>query len=106
MTTQEDINMLTNMVELATKELITMQNILISMTKILIQQKDGQGENALGKNALTVEEKAKLLEEGICPDCDSKTFDRGPEGGLSTNIRCVDCGSKFNVCPPYFAERI
>jgi len=106
MITQENIFRLTMLVDVATKELITMQNILISMTNILIQQKDGQGENALGKNALTVEEKAKLLEEGICPDCDSKTFYRGPEGGLSTNIRCVDCGSKFNVCPPYFAERI
>jgi len=43
-----------------------------------------------------------------CPDCKGTSFLKGPEGGLSINIKCanLDCGSKFNVCPPWFIERI
>jgi DNA-directed RNA polymerase subunit RPC12/RpoP len=32
-----------------------------------------------------------------CSDCGSKNFYGGPEGGLSQNVKCVDCGSEFNV---------
>jgi len=46
MANQENIDRLIRMVGLATEELTVMQNILISMTKILIQQKDGQEKNA------------------------------------------------------------
>jgi hypothetical protein len=32
-----------------------------------------------------------------CPDCGGKIFRPGPRGGLSQNIECVGCGSRFNV---------
>ena len=43
-----------------------------------------------------------------CPDCKGHEFWEGPHGGLSVNIKCANpkCGSEFNVCPPYFIERI
>lgn len=44
----------------------------------------------------------------ICPDCGETDFLAGPKGGLSQNIRCAnpECGAKFNIYPPHFAERI
>lgn len=53
-----------------------------------------------------------LLLDGKCPDCAHDRFHKGPEGGLSTNIKCAKCGSCFNVVPrcavmPHgFVERI
>lgn len=43
-----------------------------------------------------------------CPDCGSSGFFGGPSGGFSQNIQCANlaCGSRFNVAPPYYAERI
>ena len=42
-----------------------------------------------------------------CPACgDLNQFLLGARGGMSRNIMCNTCKSKFNVCPPYFAERI
>ena len=47
-----------------------------------------------------------------CPDCGGEKFLAGPEGGLSQNIKCANCGSEFNYCPPCtvmpsgYAERI
>jgi hypothetical protein len=32
-----------------------------------------------------------------CPDCGGFIFRDGPRGGLSQNIECVGCGSRFNV---------
>jgi len=32
-----------------------------------------------------------------CPDCGGFVFRDGPRGGLSQNIECVGCGSRFNV---------
>jgi hypothetical protein len=32
-----------------------------------------------------------------CPDCGCGVFRPGPRGGLSQNIECVQCGSRFNV---------
>ena len=52
------------------------------------------------------------LNAGFCPDCYGKHFLKGPEGGLTVNIKCAGCGQKFNYCPPCyvmpggFAERI
>ena len=31
-----------------------------------------------------------------CPDCGCEEFLSGPEGGMSVNIECVDCGADFN----------
>jgi hypothetical protein len=36
-------------------------------------------------------------EDFICLDCKGFIFRRGPRGGLSENIECVGCGSRFNV---------
>ncbi len=47
------------------------------------------------------------LKRGLCPDClASKSMLEGPHGGDSVNIKCKECGSEFNVCLPFFAERI
>jgi hypothetical protein len=32
-----------------------------------------------------------------CPDCGGFIFRPGPRGGVSQNIECVGCGSRFNV---------
>jgi hypothetical protein len=32
-----------------------------------------------------------------CPDCVGFIFRLGPRGGLSQNIECAGCGSRFNV---------
>lgn len=32
-----------------------------------------------------------------CPDCGGFIFRPGPRGGISQNIECVGCGSRFNV---------
>jgi hypothetical protein len=42
-------------------------------------------------------EQANELEVGNCPDCGRSIFRPGPRGGLSQNIECVRCGSRFNV---------
>lgn len=40
------------------------------------------------------------LAEHICPDCGRNHFLRGPAGGLSLNIECAACGSRFNIMAP------
>lgn len=37
------------------------------------------------------------LENSECPDCGGTIFRPGPRGGLSQNIECVGCKSRFNV---------
>lgn len=32
-----------------------------------------------------------------CPDCGGFIFRPGPRGGVSQNVECVGCGSRFNV---------
>jgi len=45
-----------------------------------------------------------------CADCLGFLFRPGPRGGLSQNMECVGCGSRYNVCVYHgaliFAERI
>lgn len=60
----------------------------------------------LADKELTVHQKYQLLIQNQCPDCLQTAFNEGPHGGLSVNIQCIVCGSKFNVFPPHFAERI
>ena len=36
-------------------------------------------------------------EDESCPDCGCFVFRPGPRGGLSQNIECVGCLSRFNV---------
>lgn len=47
-----------------------------------------------------------LNEDEKCPDCFSKMFLRGPEGGASMNIKCFGCEHCFNYSPPFTPERI
>lgn len=51
-------------------------------------------------------QKEMIFFSNMCPDCGLLGFLEGPHGGMSVNIRCKACGSEFNVCPPFFAERI
>lgn len=51
-------------------------------------------------------EEAKKLAKGICPDCAGNKFLEGPHAGLAVNVKCDDCGSKFNICWPFTPERI
>jgi hypothetical protein len=37
------------------------------------------------------------LGRGYCPDCNGTIFRPGPRGGISQNIECVACGSRYNV---------
>jgi hypothetical protein len=46
------------------------------------------------------------LNKGVCPDCAAERFNRGPAAGLSINVQCAGCGSKFCVSPPFTPERI
>lgn len=36
---------------------------------------------------------------GRLPCCGAETFIEGPSGGMSTNIRCGDCGKRYNITP-------
>jgi len=44
--------------------------------------------------------------KGKCPDCGSKKFYEGPHGGAAVNVKCADCGHKFNLGLPLFVQRI
>jgi len=44
-----------------------------------------------------------------CPDCKTHpmSYMEGPSGGMSTNVKCAECGSNFNITPALgIAERI
>lgn len=48
---------------------------------------------------LTDEEFSRMYPENsdpVCPDCGGNLF-KGPEGGLSVNVKCKNCGAEFNV---------
>jgi len=46
------------------------------------------------------------LNQGRCPACGGRDFYEGPHGGLAVNVKCVNCGSCFNLCPPFTPQRI
>ena len=48
-----------------------------------------------------------LYEKG-CVDCGCKDFLEGPSGGIAQNVKCAndECGSKYNIMPMGWAERI
>lgn len=48
----------------------------------------------------------EMLGKGRCPDCKSKEFWEGPRGGMAMNITCAKCGSRFNIVPGLFCQRI
>lgn len=42
-------------------------------------------------------EEFKSLAEGKCPNCGCDDFLMGPSSGISHNIKCSGCGSRFNI---------
>lgn len=56
---------------------------------------------------LTVWEEHWIIDNNMCPDCTGRLLE-GPSGGfgLAVNIKCEDCGAKFNFAPPFKTERI
>lgn len=50
--------------------------------------------------------KLECVRKSECPDCDAKnSMLMGPRGGASVNVKCENCGSRFNVTP-FGVERI
>lgn len=48
-----------------------------------------------------------MFQDKLMPCCGKPIkFYIGPTGGCSENIKCSHCGQKFNICPPYFIEKI
>lgn len=46
------------------------------------------------------------LTKNGCLDCGCNEFLEGPSGGLAQNVKCAKCGSKYNIMPMGWAERI
>lgn len=58
------------------------------------------------RDYLTGWEDAFLKKKLRCPDCKKGRLLKGPCGGLAQNIKCSNCGSKFNFSPPFTTQRI
>ena len=46
---------------------------------------------------LTGDESLWIYATATCPDCGIGELRNGPEGGISRNVACVNCGSEFNI---------
>jgi hypothetical protein len=58
---------------------------------------------------VTDDERAFIRRNALCPDCGVGNFLEGPTGGLSINVMCDRCSSKFNFhgcMAMYGADRI
>lgn len=63
--------------------------------------------NALQRDRRSINEMMfEELRDNGCLDCACKDFLEGPCGGLAQNIKCENCGSKYNIMPMGWAERI
>lgn len=47
----------------------------------------------------TVQESKQFYTTGKMPCCGADEYYKGPQGGLSTNIKCAGCGATFNMTP-------
>jgi len=56
-------------------------------------------------NQLTKYECDLLFIVGICPDCEAPGVPGNLRACAFTDVVCVNCGSKFYVYPPTYAER-
>ena len=91
----------------------TIQN-LFDYAKKKQQEKEAISERAkmlqeiLTLETLTEDESkiCKTIDYNLCPDCGEWEFYEGPSGGMSTNYLCGHCGSEFNHCAFFVAERI
>lgn len=73
-------------------------------SKVTGNSETGDWREESGKGGLWTH----MLKKG-CPDCKTNPMVmlEGPSGGMSTNIMCEECGSRFNVTPAIgIAERI
>jgi len=44
--------------------------------------------------------KLECVRKNKCPDCKVKgKMLRGPRGGMAMNVKCDNCGSRFNITP-------
>lgn len=58
---------------------------------------------------ITDDERTFIRRNGLCPDCGVGNFLEGPTGGISINVMCDQCSSKFNFhgcMAMYGADRI
>jgi hypothetical protein len=56
--------------------------------------------NRLKKSESEEEKWARVFyREGKMPCCGSEEYYEGPSGGLCTNIKCANCGMRWNVAP-------
>lgn len=53
------------------------------------------------------EAEAEIIWQGNCP-CGAETcLLEGPHGGLSINVKCEECGAKYNIPPrPWLPEKL
>ncbi|MGH8136488.1 MAG: hypothetical protein ACRER4_09070 [Steroidobacteraceae bacterium] len=48
-----------------------------------------------------------IIAGGHCPECRAwRSFLTGPRGGLCMNIKCSQCGAKYNMSPFFGAQPI
>lgn len=74
----------------------------------IFRKKQPIARSSRNDDALTDYEKEFIMKHLKCPDCETGGFLEGPHGSCMVNVFCnnTECGSKFNVCLPYFAHRI
>ena len=55
-----------------------------------------------------IDEKQLFFQEKTMPCCGNSpiSYHKGPCAGVSMNIKCGYCGVKWNMCAPFFLERI
>ena len=46
------------------------------------------------------QQESDSINNGLCPDCGKDELYKGPRGGMMVNIRCDNCGSRFNIADP------
>lgn len=78
---------------------------LLGRWALLRHRMRAQPRSSKNRERLTPIEE-KILRRGRCPDCGRDKFREGPSGGMSLNIECAGCGSRFNVDPVFTPERI
>lgn len=86
--------------------------LVIGIIVIKLSEKRTKKKFSLSKQLETARKerrpKSKLecVRKDKCPDCKVKgKILVGPRGGMSVNVRCCNCGSRFNITP-FGVERI
>lgn len=94
------------MVDRQDGEVVMLQNIKLLWRRLL-------GQGPVDAELIPEDEPTRLrnaFNRQHCPDCGSREFLDGPSGGMSQNIECAECHSRFNIAvfsgTVLFAERI